>query len=255
MMSFGVRKATGWVMGAALLSASLASSTAQADESTPTGKGIAGGALLGGEVVMAVEALAGVQRPLAFSLGAIGGALAGGVGGYFIEQGSSDAKVPSYLLAAGVAFLIPATVMAFNATTYRPPADYQEDRAATGAEPVADAPQPTSPLTPSPTSPPPPTPPQGPAAPPPAGSGAGTPPTPGPVTRTTPRSQGYRFRRRTMATAGLAVPMSMVELSGEQLRLGLPAVEVRPVFSPQEIRQYGMAQREEVRVPVFQARF
>jgi hypothetical protein len=48
---------------------------------------------------------------------------------------------------------------------------------------------------------------------------------------------------------------SMLAYQDSQLRLSLPAVEVRQVFTPQELRQLGVTQREEVRIPVFQARF
>lgn len=239
-MGTTLRKAAVWVAGAALCSSVLAPGVARADESTPTGKGIAGGVLLGGELVMSVEAALGASRPLAFGLGAIGGGIAGGIGGYFVEQSVDNAKIPSYMLAAGIAFLLPATVMAFNATAYKPPADYQEDKGLPGSEPVADAPVPGAPAAPAP----------------PAGGGAGTPPTQGPLSQAPARApRGYAFRRRPLVAAPqLALPTSVIAYQGE-LRLGVPAVEVRPVFSQQELRQFGMAQREEVRIPVFQARF
>lgn len=242
-MSLSLRKVTGWVAGGAVLCATLAApGTARADESTPTGKGIAGGVLLGGELVMAIEAATNVSRPSAYALGALGGGILGGVGGYFVEQNVSDAKVPSYMLAAGVAFLIPAMVMAFNATSYKPPADYQEDKGASGAEPVADAPA-ASPATPAATTPP-------------AGGGAATPPTQGPVSqRPTSTPQPLAFRKRALVAPPLPPPLSVVAYHENQLRFSIPAVEVRPVFSPQELRQFGMTQREEVRIPVFQARF
>jgi len=240
-MSLGPRKVTGWVAGAAVLCATLAApATAKAEESTPTGKGIAGGVLPGGEVVMAIEAAAGVTRPGAFALGALGGGIAGGVGGYFLEQSVGDAKIPSYLLAGGIALLIPATVLAFNATSYKPPADYIEDKGAVGAEPVADAPT-AAPPAPAPT-------------PAPAGGGAATPPAQGPQSRA-PASRPYSFRKRALVAPPPPPLSSVVAYSNHQLQLSLPAVEVRPVFSPQELRQFGMPQREEVRVPVFQARF
>lgn len=232
-MSLSLRKVTGWVVGGAVLGTTLMTpGVAQADESTPTGKGIAGGVLLGGEIVMSLEAAFNVSSPTAYALGALGGGLAGGVGGYFVEQNVSSAKIPSYMLAAGVAFLVPATVLAFNATSYKPPSDYQEDKGASGAEPAADVP----------------------TASPPPGSGAATPPTQGPLSQY-PTKTPVTFRYRTLVARPLPPPTSMVAYQANQLRFSLPAVEVRPVFSPEELRQYGMTQREEVRVPVFQARF
>jgi hypothetical protein len=243
--SLSLGKATGWAVGVALATALLTPRTAQAQEATPTGKGIAGGVLLGGELVIAIEAAAGVTRPGAYALGALGGGLLGGVGGYFVEQSVGDAKIPAYMLAGGIALLLPATVLAFNATSYKPPADYTEDRGAIGAEPVADAP--TAAPAPAPT------------APPPSGGGAAAPPAQGPVSlrdSTTPRrAPSYSFRKRPLVAPPLAPLASVVAFQDNQLRLSLPAVEVRQVFSPHEVRQFGMAQREEVRIPVFQARF
>lgn len=245
--NLGLRKAVNWVAGGAVLCATLVTpGAARAEESTATGKGIAGGALLGGELVMAIEAAAGVSKPGAYALGALGGGLLGGVGGYFVEQSVGDAKIPSYMLAAGVALLIPATVMAFNATMYKPPADYQEDRGATGSEPVADAPT-SAPVSPAPP----------PSSQPPAeGGGTATPPAQGPVSRKAPASsRPYAFRRRPLVAPPLAPMASMLAYQDSQLRLSLPAIEVRQVFTPQELRQLGVTQREEVRIPVFQARF
>src|SRR5438105_2447583 len=80
----------------------LAPSAAHADTVSPTGKGIAGGALLGAEAIVTIEAVAGVKPPWAYAVGAIVGAAGGGIAGHFAEQ-SSDPHVPLYLLAGGVA--------------------------------------------------------------------------------------------------------------------------------------------------------
>ena len=72
---------------------SLLAGTAQADEVSPTGKGIAGGALLGAEAVMLVEAAFKVKKKWAYAVGGGVGAIGGGVGGYFVEQ-NGDAKLP-----------------------------------------------------------------------------------------------------------------------------------------------------------------
>ncbi|MCS6901923.1 MAG: hypothetical protein NZX77_19440 [Polyangiaceae bacterium] len=241
-MSLGFRRATVWGAGGALLAGLVMPTMARAEESTPTGKGITGGMLLGAEVVVAVEAAAGVRKPLPFVLGAVAGGGLGGVGGYFLEQSVSDAKIPSYLLAAGVALLVPAAVLVFDATSYQPPAGYQEDRGGLDSDPVADAPSPSS--GPAPSSPPP------------EGSGIGTPPAQGPVSRAlSPHPQPYAFRKPALLAPPLAPMTSMLAFQGNQLHLRMPAVEIRPVFTPQELRQLGVTQREEVRIPVFQARF
>src|SRR3974390_480039 len=67
---------------------------ARADDVSPTGKGIAGGVLLGAEVVTITESLVGVRAGWAYGVGALVGAAGGGVGGYFVEKGSSGGKAP-----------------------------------------------------------------------------------------------------------------------------------------------------------------
>ena len=109
---------------------------ARADQVSPTGKGIVGGALLGGEVVTIVESLAGVHAGWAYWLGAIVGAGGGGVGGWAVEQGSTDGAVPMAMLAAGLGLVIPALVLSLDATRYRPDEGATEDHVPTG--PAAD---------------------------------------------------------------------------------------------------------------------
>ncbi|HEU4536374.1 MAG TPA: hypothetical protein VFS00_19755 [Polyangiaceae bacterium] len=73
---------------------------------------------------------------------------------------------------------------------------------------------------------------------------------PAPADRAAPRRVA-----RAAPPRPLLPPASMVDLGPAGVRLGVPAVELRPVFSAHEVRQYGMAQRDEVRVPVFRATF
>ncbi len=203
---------------------SLAPRAAHAEEVTPTGKGIVGGALLGGELVVFAEALLGVRSGAAYALGAGGGAVAGGVGGYFIEQGVSDGHVPAYLLAGGLALVIPAIVITLDQTRYLPTEGAREDRPVTnfppsdpgkpggsaviGAEPKpAEAP---------PAAPPPATPPT-----PPGGAGGGGTPSPA------------------------RAPLSLLHFSdtsvGTRLSVGLPVPEVRPVFTANQQKTLGVA--------------
>jgi hypothetical protein len=105
---------------------------ARADEVSPDGKGIVGGALLGAEVITITEALAGARPPWAYVVGAIVGAGGGGVAGHFIENGSSDGKVPMYMLAGGLALIIPAVVLTLNATRWQPEEGATEDNVPTG---------------------------------------------------------------------------------------------------------------------------
>lgn len=116
---------------------------ARAEEVSPKGKGIAGGALLGGEVVMGVEAAFGVQPAWAYLLGGVLGAGAGGYGGYLVEQNGSP-KVSLYMLAGGMALIIPTTVAVLQATSFKPSVEYTED-SPTVPYPAAEPPRPTLP--------------------------------------------------------------------------------------------------------------
>jgi hypothetical protein len=189
---------------------------ARADDVSPTGKGIVGGGLLGAEVVTMVEAIAGARPGWAYAVGAIVGAGGGAVGGYFVEQGSSDGKAPMYMLAGGLALIIPAVVLTLNATRYMPEEGATEDAVPTG--PAAEPGVPGGSVGGSA--------PAG-AAPPPAAAPAPPP----------------------------AAPQSMLDFSPKAVRIGVPAPEVRPVFSLAEQRQYGMQSATEVRLPVVHVQF
>lgn len=230
---FGVGAAVAGV--GALLAASLWGTPARAEQTSPSGKGIVGGALLGGEAVMAAEAAFGVRNGWAYLIGGVVGAGAGGVGGYLIEQEASP-RVSLYLLAGGMALVVPTTIVVLSATQYRPPPEYQEDAAPRGTQPSSVVPKPNDPSTmPGSTAP--------------SSSSSGV--APGGSARAPERRQALI----ALGPRPLAPPTSMVDLSPGGLRLGVPAIELRPVFTTQELRQYGMAQRDEVRVPVFRATF
>lgn len=210
--------------------------TAHAEEVSPTGKGIVGGALLGGEIVVFTEAIIGVRSGTAYLLGAGGGAVAGGVGGYFIEQAVSDGRIPAYLLAGGLALIIPALVITLDQTRYLPTEGAREDRPVTnlppsdpgkpggsaviGAEPAATPANPPTPATaPGGTTP---------AAPAPSpGGGGGAKPAP------------------------VRAPLSLINFQGTGLSVGVPVPEVRPVFTAQQRKALGVESGgSEVRFPV-----
>jgi hypothetical protein len=113
--------------------------TARADEVGSSGKGIVGGGLLGAEVVTMVESIVGVHAGWAYAVGAVAGAGGGAVGGYFVEHNSSDGRAPTYMLAGGLALIIPAVVLILDGTRYRPEEGATEDNAPVGpaAEPGA----------------------------------------------------------------------------------------------------------------------
>jgi hypothetical protein len=236
--------------------------SARADEVSPTGKGIVGLGLLGGEAVVITMSLVGVRNPWAYLGGGVAGAAAGAVGGYFVEQGSSDGRVPIYLLAGGLALIIPGVVLTLNGTAYQGNENATEDKAPTNvpAGPAADPGQTggsaVAPAT-APSSPPPSTPP--PSAPPPST----TPPSGGTTTpppATPPAGGGGNF-----TPAPAQAPQSMLEVrpggmlgtaSATQLRLGVPAPVVKNAFSTQERVKYGVTnQVSEVHLPVVSVTF
>lgn len=221
-----------------------APSRAHAEEVSPDGKGIVGGAFLGAEIVVFTEAIIGVRNSTAYLLGAGGGAIAGGLGGYAIETAVSDGRAPVYMLAGGLALIIPALVVTLDQTRYLPAEGAREDRpvqnlppsdpgkpggsAVIGAEPAAPAPAPVAPSNPAGT------PPSGttPApTPPPAGGGGGTP-------------------------APQRAPQSLINLHGTGLSLGVPVPEVRPVFTASQKKALGVESAgNEVRFPVMHLTF
>jgi hypothetical protein len=182
----------------------------------PTGRGIAGGALLGAEAVTIVESVAGVHAGWAYGVGALVGAGGGAVGGYFVEQNSSDGKAPAYMLAGGLALVIPALVLTLNATRYRPTEGAAEDNVPTG--PAANPGNPAG------------------------GVISPTPPnTPGPEAPLPPTSLLDVTTGRHESTVNVSV--------------SLPSVDVRPVYSLAEQRQYGMKAETELRMPVLHVAF
>ncbi|MBV9948331.1 MAG: hypothetical protein JOZ69_15880 [Myxococcales bacterium] len=204
---------------------------ARADNVSPTGKGITGGALLGAEAVTIVESVAGVRAGWAYVVGGLAGAAGGGVGGYFVEKanGSSDGKAPMFMLAGGLALIIPAVVLTLNATRYLPEEGATEDRAPTA--PAAEPGTPGGSVTGAPsdvTIPPPPSVPVGP---------------------TTP----------TPAPAPAPPPQSLLDLHRGAFRVGVPFPDVRPVYTVAEMRQFGtrgeMRAATEVRLPVLHVVF
>jgi hypothetical protein len=212
-----------WVFAAATAAVSLAwSQGALAEESSASGKGTVGCALLGGEAVMSIEYLAGVQSPWFYAAGGVVGAAAGGIGGHFLEADASK-QVNLYLLAGGLSLVIPTALVVLTGTSYHPPADYQEDAAPPGTQPAANPARP-----------------------------AGAPTSEAPKAR--PRL-ALRFHGE-LPPAAAAPVTSVVDVNATgALRLGLPAVEFRPVYTRTEMSQYGVSQHEEVRIPVFHASF
>jgi hypothetical protein len=88
-------------------------------------KGIVGGAMLGAEVVMLAESAFRLRPTWMYLTGAGAGALAGGYLGYQLSDGSSN-KPPAFLLAGGIALIIPTIMGVLTATQYAPPDSRRE---------------------------------------------------------------------------------------------------------------------------------
>jgi hypothetical protein len=213
-----------FIAAATLLSATVPGRDARADEVSPTAKGVVGGALLGAEVVTIVEGIADVRSGWAYGIGALVGAAGGGIGGYFVEQNSSNGRVPTYMLAGGLALIIPAVVLTLNGTRYRPQEGASEDNVPRGA--------PAEPGTP--------------------GGGIVSPggsPRPGAPARTPPGAS-------TAPPSNTPSPPSLVGVREDgAVSVGVPVPDVRPVFSLVEQRQYGMQAQTELRLPVLHIAF
>jgi hypothetical protein len=209
----------------------VAPSTAHATEISATGKGIAGGALLGGGLVTITEGLIGVRGAGWYILGALVGAGGGGVGGYFLEQKSASTGLPptngraqNYMLAGGLALLIPAIVLSLNANRYQTQEGAKEDNAPP-AEPGADAAKSA------------------------ARERRKAPPGRREMTSSDVAGLGNRGQARAPQ------PPSLVNVGNGHLNLGVPVPEVTPVFSAEDQLKYGLKQQTEVKVPVVNFRF
>jgi hypothetical protein len=95
-------------------------------QSIQTAKGIAGGALVGAEVVLLTEAAFGVQPAWPYIVGGIAGAGGGAVAGYYIGNGGSN-KPSAFLLAGGIALMMPTMIAILTATHFEPPDNYRQD--------------------------------------------------------------------------------------------------------------------------------
>lgn len=179
-----------------------------------TGKGIVGGALLGGEVVTLTMGIIGIQKGWPYFVFGAVGAVGGGIGGYFVE-GSAPVEVPLYMLAGGMALVIPAVVVSLNATAYKPPEGFGDD-------PVDNEP-------------------------------ANEPPSPDGTTKRIISKN--RAKQRGARWEPPHIPMALFDVYQGKMAVSLPPVDVRPLFSPAERAMFGVERGHEVRVPVLRAMF
>ena len=256
----------------------LVSSLAKAQSADPpvTGKGLVGGALLGGEVVMLTEAAIKVKPGWAYYIGGGVGMIGGGIGGHYLESHLTSQEA-MYMLSAGMLLVIPTAVAAMNAVSYDTPLEYTQDNppidqpsddltSGTSVNPGSEMPTmpAMSPQTAPPAPPvanPPGAPPPTPASPPAATPTAAPPTTPNPTSSPAPaRPQSSRRQLQVRAVAHYRAlpqppPMALVHVSGKRMALSVPAIEIRDTYTRREVAMYGVKQQTEVRVPLFQMAF
>ena len=216
------------------------------------GVGIAGGVLLGAELVLSVEAIIGVDSTWPWIVFPILGAGGGGVGGYFVEQASPEGAVA--MLVVGLAAIIPTAVAVSVSNAYDPEAEGAVVDASTGTGAYsfemaptdeADAGGTTTEVESRPEGLPedaPPLPGAGESAPP----GSATPPPSGGPEGNLGASE--RRKRAAHLASG-----SLLHFDDEMgFGFGVPALDVRPTQRTRESALLGAPQGVEFRVPVLE---
>jgi hypothetical protein len=202
---------------------------AHADEIAGTPKAIVGGAFLGAEVVAIPMGIAGVRAGWAYAVFPALGAVGGGIGGFFMDKAYDDAKTSAYgsafMLAGGMALIIPTIVLMLNATRYHPSPEATEDRAPKNVGPEANP-----------------------------GATGGNAVTPG-ATTTPPPAKDTGTGGGAGGNQPPYVPLSLVDVHEGSLRMGIPVPEVRNTYTARELKELGVRQATELRVPVFKLAF
>lgn len=238
MRSARKTKMVGFAVGLALVAAigTTSSEAPAAPEVSKTGKGIAGGALLGGEIgFLGLAAFGAKQSWLYYTVPPLL-AIGGGVGGYFIESSDGVAtEVPLFMLAGGMALVIPTVVITLSATTYRPgnedstPSDATPaDASFTGGTGVKVTPAGEGGSGSS-------------------GTGAPAGPTKHKPSAKSPSLDGARKEG--------ARSFSLVSWDASAVRVGVPAVSMKPAYTQTEIAKFGLTQRWEVHAPLLNVSF
>ena len=194
--------------------------TSEANEKvSPTAKGAVGGGFLGAEIVMMPMAIAGVRPLWPYLVFGGAGAVGGAIGGWAVERSVDDGRIPLYLLAGGLALVLPTVVLTLNATRYRAADNYRENQAPTNV--------------------------------PPADPGA---PHGAPVQPVQPTQPGTAAPAMG-AEAKPAATGSLLAVRGGNVQLGMPIPDVRPVFTARQRAELGVKQETQVQVPVVHVTF
>jgi hypothetical protein len=200
-----------------------------------TGKGIVGGALLGGEIGFIGLSVAGAKQTWLYYV--VPGALAigGGIGGYFIEKDKegTDAQVPMFMLAGGMALIIPTVVITLSANAYQPanedntPADASPADAGGALGVKVNTSDSTNMGSPS-------------------SGGGGT-------TTTTPTAPPPKRKPANTSSSAAPIqrPQALVNFDDlTTIKVGLPVIALRPMYTKTEMSQFNQPQRYEVTAPV-----
>lgn len=99
-------------------------SPARAEPVAADGKGIAGGALLGAEIVVMGEAALGIDAPWLYLVGVGVGGGGGALGGYYVERNANPSLCLA-MLVAGTALVIPTALVYASAVAYEPPPEVE----------------------------------------------------------------------------------------------------------------------------------
>lgn len=204
------------------------------DQVSPTAKGIVGGALLGAEIVVIPMGAAGLKPWWPYVVFGSVGAGGGAVAGWAVEKYVEPAEPALYMLAGGLALIIPALVLSLNATTRD---EFEDD-----ADPSTTVTAPQE----APTDQPPPAD----GAPPPDGAQPGS---PDGTTTIKVESDARRHQRRRRARAPM--PTALFDLASSEVRMGVPNIQVSDIFTKEELAKYGVEQETQVNIPIFGASF
>jgi hypothetical protein len=230
----------GVLLAAPALAQEEAGPVAPDEEIEGTGVGISGGILLGAELVLAIEAIVGVEQVWPWVVFPILGAGGGGVGGYFVETASPEAAVA--MLVCGMVFVIPTAVAISASTAYDPEAEGAVDDASGGAAYSFElTPEDEPPLEGTTTEVEKPEgAPEGDTTVPPESAAPPEPETPAPEP---PSPEQQRLRHLSSG--------SLLHLSSDlDAGFGVPAIDVRPAASSGEEAMYGLDRGVRVHVPL-----
>jgi len=217
--------------GLVAVALALAAPRAEAEKKVSSmGKGIVGLGLLSGEVVLSVEALAGVKNGWALAIPTIVAAGGGATGGYFIDR-LDKPEVSVALLASGLALFIPSIIIAVARTKYVSEKDLAEDTGVVVTEGAGEE-----------------------IAGPPA---EGTETEPGTEPETETEAEPAAPPEPEVEESGSAgtVPLALLGVDRTGLRVGLPPLEVVDLYSDDELRFLARAQGVEYRLALLHIAF